>query len=76
MKGKVSLYYYRITIGLQSGYNKLHHLLYLESTQYKQFPKKKKKQEKEAKDKGERQNKGKGENERKEKKEKQMWKKR
>ena len=37
MKGKVSLYYNQITIGLQSGYNQLHHLLHLGSTQYKQF---------------------------------------
>ena len=37
MKGKVSLYYNRITIELQSGYNRLHHLLHLGSTQCKQF---------------------------------------
>ena len=43
MKGKVSLYYNQITIGLKLGYNQLHHLLHLESTQYKQFPQKKKK---------------------------------
>ena len=60
MKGKVSLHYNQITIGLQLGYNQLNHLLHLESTQCKQFPQKKKKeQEKEAKDKGERQNEGK-----------------
>ena len=29
--------YNRITIGLQSGYNRLHHRLHLRSTQYKQF---------------------------------------
>ena len=57
--------YNRITVGLQSGYNHLHHPLHLDSTQYKQFPQKKKKQKKEAKDKGERQNEGK-EKERKE----------
>ena len=42
MNGKVSLYYNQITIGLQSGYNQLHHHLHFESTQYKQFPQKKK----------------------------------
>ena len=43
MKGKVSLYYNQITIGLQLGYNQLHHRLHRGSTQYKQFPQKKKK---------------------------------
>ena len=52
MKGKVSLYYNQITIGLQSGYNQLHHRLHFGSTQYEQFCQKKKKRE----DKGERQN--------------------
>ena len=37
MEGKVSFYYNQITIGLQSGYNRLHHLLHLGSAQYKQF---------------------------------------
>ena len=72
MKGKGSLYYNHITIGLQLGYSQLHHLLHLESTQHKQlhiYIKKKKEQEKEAKDKGERQNEGK-ENEMKIKKKK------
>ena len=32
MKGKVSLYYNQITIGLQLGYNKLHHRLHRGST--------------------------------------------
>ena len=54
MKGKVSLYYYRNTIELQSGYNRLHHLLHLGSTQYKQFLNTQKKKKD---DKGERQNK-------------------
>ena len=60
-RGKGSLYYNQITIGLQLGYNQSHHLLHLESTQHKQphIKKKKKEQEKEAKDKGERQNEGK-----------------
>ena len=62
MKGKVSLYYNQITFGLQSGYNLLHHRLHRGSTQYKQFPQKKKK----GGDKGERQNERK-EKERKEK---------
>ena len=53
MKGKVSLYYNQITIGLQLSYSQSHHLLHLESTQHKQFQKKKD-QKKEAKDKGER----------------------
>ena len=56
MKGKVFLYYNRITIGLQSGYNQLHHLLHLEKHTVQTVPSKKKKQKKEAKDKGERQN--------------------
>ena len=43
MKGKISFHYNQITIGLQLGYNQLNHLLHLESTQCKQFPKKKKK---------------------------------
>ena len=43
MKGKVSLYYNRITIELQSGYNRLHHLLHLGSTQCKKFLNTKKK---------------------------------
>ena len=47
MKGKVSLYYNKIKIGLQLGYNQLHHPLHLGSTQYKQFPLKKKKKTKE-----------------------------
>ena len=55
------------------GYDQLHHLLHPESTQYKQFPQKKKKgQEKEAKDKGERQNEGKE----KERKEMKSWRRR
>ena len=75
MKGKVSLYYNQITIGLQSGYNQLHHPLHLESTQYKQFLQKKRKQKEEAKDKGERQNEGeRKERGEKEEKEKKGWK--
>ena len=52
MKGKISLYYNRITIELQSGYNRLHYLLHLGNTQCKQFLNTKKKN-----DKGERQKK-------------------
>ena len=66
MKGKVSLYYNQITIGLQSGYNQFHHRLLLGSTQYKPFPKRKKKE-----DKGERHNERK-EKERKEKERKEV----
>ena len=50
MKGKVSLYYNKITIGLQLGYNQLHHRLHHGSTQYKQFPQKKKKETTKEKD--------------------------
>ena len=45
MKGKVYLYYNQITIGLQLGYNQLHHRLHRGRTQYKQFRQKKKKRE-------------------------------
>ena len=67
MKGKVSLYYNQITIGLQSDYNRvtisfiISYILKAHSTSSSL----KKKQEKEEKDKGERQNEGK-EKERKE----------
>ena len=50
IKRKVSLYYSQITIGLQSGYNHLHHLLHLESSSLKKKKSRRRKQKTKEKD--------------------------